>query len=116
MQKKVAGSSILVGKIDLVIPSKNDELIDSLRRLLISQDRHAIFLTLAKYNESYVKYLKGEYTAMQIPPVRNLSFLTMQEYGPWVINNHKLMEDLAKIIVSFCLEVTSDINQANERD
>ncbi|KAJ5789582.1 uncharacterized protein N7518_006593 [Penicillium psychrosexuale] len=56
------------------------------RRLLISQDEDDIYLTLAQYPSEYPAYLQGE-----LSPSRRtaLPFLTMQEYGLWVIESKK---------------------------
>ena len=64
--------------------------------LMVSQDRHEIYLTFASYKEAYLNYLKGK-------DVGDPGFLTMQEYGPWHTKNYKHMRQLAKIIVAFAL-------------
>ncbi|KAJ5100442.1 hypothetical protein N7456_006494 [Penicillium angulare] len=59
------------------------------RRLLVSQDNHAIYLTLASVNGPYIEYLQTGLVPTEplraedsrpIPP-----FLKMQQYGPWKI-------------------------------
>lgn len=40
-------------------------LIDFYRRLLVSQDNHEIWLTIAKYDEEYIQYLRDELPTQQ---------------------------------------------------
>lgn len=56
------------------------------RFIILSQDRHEIFLSYPDYDMNYIKYLKGE----DAPK----SFLRMKSYGPWNIYNAK---DLAQL-------------------
>lgn len=56
-------------------------------RLLISQDRDGIYLTFARYNQSYLAYLLRAGTPTQ-------SFLWMECYGPWRISNADNMKQL----------------------
>ncbi|PGH30095.1 hypothetical protein GX50_07157 [[Emmonsia] crescens] len=59
--------------------------VPSTRRfVLLSQDRHEVFLTVPLYDANYIKHLKGEADA-KTP----LSFLSMRSYGPWNIYNTK---------------------------
>ncbi|GIC91047.1 uncharacterized protein Aud_007488 [Aspergillus udagawae] len=69
------------------------------QRLLVSQDRHEIYLTWASYNASYVDYLEDK------EPTAN-TFLVMQEIGPFDIREHKHMRKLALYIGCFCLQIT----------
>ncbi|KAK1142070.1 hypothetical protein N8T08_008152 [Aspergillus melleus] len=75
------------------------------QRLLISQDRHEIFIVIASYDDDYVRYLKKE--DPQTP-----SFMVMQEYGPFIIGEYTNMQYLAQFIVGFCLEVNERISMA----
>jgi hypothetical protein len=65
------------------------------RFLLIAQDHAKFFLVFASFNPSYINYLKGRGASK--------SFLSMQEYGTWKIDNADDMEHLAKIILAFGL-------------
>ena len=78
------------------------------RRLLISQDRDEIYLTLAKYPSEYPAYLQGK-----LSPSRKdaLPFLTMQEYGPWVIESKSNMRHFSTVIMSYCLQFTDQMNK-----
>lgn len=46
--------------------------------VLVSQDRHEIFLTFAIYDDNYLDYSNGN-LAIERPP----SLTTMQEFGRW---------------------------------
>lgn len=59
-------------------------------RMLISQDRHEIFVTLANYGRDYVDYLQN--------PGSNQAYMEMQEYGPYPTDSASNMRELAKII------------------
>ena len=72
------------------------------RRLLVSQDNHEIFLTIAGYDDGYLAYLKNG-DASSDPR------LTMQTYGPWSITHPSHMENLATIILCVAFEVTYDV-------
>ncbi|CAI7653386.1 unnamed protein product [Penicillium viridicatum] len=72
------------------------------RRLLVSQDNHEIFLTIAGYDHQYLAYLKNG-DASSDP------WLTMQTYGPWSIAHPSHMENLATIILCVAFEVTYDL-------
>ncbi|KAJ5173956.1 uncharacterized protein N7500_001887 [Penicillium coprophilum] len=75
-------------------------------RLLISLNRHDMYLTLARYHEDYVKFLKGEFQGLKSYPENR--FLHLHEYGPWDIGKKSHMRDLAEIIVGFSLRVKDE--------
>ncbi|KAF3020435.1 hypothetical protein E8E15_006696 [Penicillium rubens] len=75
-------------------------------RLLISLNRHEMYLTLARYHEDYVKFLKGEFQGLKSYPENR--FLHLHEYGPWDIGKKSHMRDLAEIIVGFSLRVKDE--------
>ncbi|OJD10982.1 hypothetical protein ACJ73_09640 [Blastomyces percursus] len=70
------------------------------RRLLLSQDRHEIYIILADYDADYVDYLTN--------PNRDSacqSFLTMNEFGPWDISDAGAVEEIASIILAVTLQL-----------
>lgn len=71
---------------------------DSQSRLLIAQDRQEIFVIIARSDNNYEQYLRGEY-------IPSSSFMTMQEYGPFRVQSAKNMHHLAEFVIGFCLEV-----------
>lgn len=79
-----------------------------LRRLMISQDRHDIWVTMASHTDGWIEHLKDQ----QAPA----GFLTMQEYGPWKIENHEHVRHFAQIRVKFFLQVTERIKEAKSSD
>ncbi|KAN0075608.1 hypothetical protein V8E54_006878 [Elaphomyces granulatus] len=66
------------------------------RHLLIAQDEDEIYLAFARYNQSYLNYLRHD---IQKPA----AFLTIQEYGPWNIQDAAEVEHLSQILVAFLL-------------
>lgn len=79
------------------------------RRIIVSQARGEIYITIANYDQEYLNYLQG-----RINPRRcggEESFLRMTEYGPWKINSRSNMHHFAQVIMALCLQVTDDINQ-----
>ncbi|KAJ5819122.1 hypothetical protein N7474_004713 [Penicillium riverlandense] len=84
---------------------KNTRKVALPKRLIISQDRNEIYITEASYKDEYVQHLKDK-------DAEPAGFLTMQEYGPWNIDDHKHMRHLAKIVVRFCIEVSDLIKEA----
>ncbi|GIJ82211.1 hypothetical protein Asppvi_000717 [Aspergillus pseudoviridinutans] len=75
------------------------------QRLLVSQDRHEIYLTWASYDASYVDYLEDKETTDD-------PFLVMQEIGPFDIREHNHMRKLALYIGCFCLQITDLIEKS----
>ncbi|KAF9890255.1 hypothetical protein FE257_006168 [Aspergillus nanangensis] len=67
-------------------------------RIIVSQDRHEVFLTVAKYNDDYIQYLKCPENLSQ-----PLSFMTMREFGPWAISNDKAMKNLGSTLLAISL-------------
>lgn len=83
--------------------------MSSYNRLLISQDRHEIFLSVATYTSAYVKYLHGDKQYQDGKAQDASSFLKITEYGPWNIEKHGHMKHLAHVIVEFCLAISKEI-------
>jgi hypothetical protein len=61
-------------------------------RILISQDREEIYVTLAEYKENYINYLKNRVD------VENKGFLVMTTYGSFVTENSNHMAWLGGIL------------------
>lgn len=76
------------------------------RRLLISQDSFEIYFTIATFEPAYKEYLRDE----QHSNILERSFMIMNQYGPWVIDNQKHMSQLGRLILAFTLKFcpTSD--------
>lgn len=67
-------------------------LTHRLSRVLLSQDRHEIYVTLAEYTKNYVLYLQDEVH------FKEAGFLRMQVYGPFKTNNRGHMSWLGAIL------------------
>lgn len=67
-------------------------------RLIVSQDRHQIFVTFASCPQAYFSYIDRENRE-----ATNDAFLTMQRFGPWRIDNHQDMRHFAQLIVAITL-------------
>ncbi|KAI1130603.1 hypothetical protein F5Y10DRAFT_235195 [Nemania abortiva] len=65
-------------------------------RLLISQDRHEIYLTFGQFDAAYLDYIRHR--------APGSSFLVMNEYGPFDIGQEKHMEYLGEIVLGFALQ------------
>ncbi|KAJ5365423.1 hypothetical protein N7517_008309 [Penicillium concentricum] len=98
---------------------KHERKYNLRRRLIVSQDNHEIFLTIASYDNQYLTYLKTGDTSEPSgtggsgnhpfkPP-----FLKLQTYGPWSIIHPSHMHSLATIILCVAFEVTDDLNSAS---
>ncbi|EJT71723.1 hypothetical protein GGTG_10977 [Gaeumannomyces tritici R3-111a-1] len=71
------------------------------RRLLIAQDRHEVFLTIATFDKAYVEYIRNE-------PNRNRSartFLCLKQCGPFTITKCQDMKVLSYLVLGFCRAV-----------
>ncbi|KAI1170048.1 hypothetical protein F4777DRAFT_570640 [Nemania sp. FL0916] len=67
------------------------------RRLLVSQDRHEIYVIIAEFDADYVDYICGHDPA-------NLSFLEMQDYGPFETTNSDHMAAFGYLILAFTID------------
>ncbi|KKZ68153.1 hypothetical protein EMCG_06164 [[Emmonsia] crescens] len=70
---------------------------DIYRRFLVSQNRHEIYLTIAEYDDAYVKYLHNENKDTK-------SMMKMNEFGPWTLSSKSHMRDFAAIMLAFTLQ------------
>lgn len=68
----------------------------------MSQDRHEIYITVADYDQNYVKYLENELTEAEDP-----GFMTMHQYGPWDIRNLEDMQEVAQYLVAIFIRAES---------
>ncbi|PYI00691.1 hypothetical protein BO78DRAFT_437717 [Aspergillus sclerotiicarbonarius CBS 121057] len=66
-------------------------------RLIISQDRQQIYISLAEYDEDYIAYL-------QTGGIHNNPFLVMHQFGPWDTNNPNAMAELGPILLALTLK------------
>ena len=71
-----------------------------LRRLLISQDRDEIYLTVASFDTDYVEYICGKKNTAT-------SFLEMRPYGGFNTGSASHMRGLGELILAFCLQCSS---------
>ena len=83
---------------------------DSSRRLLVSQDRHEVFLTLATFNKDYVEYVLGNLNAEVKSSKGSTSgpFLRMNEVGPFITTNKSHMKCLGYYVLAFTLQECGD--------
>jgi hypothetical protein len=73
-----------------------EQFLHNFSRLLISQDRHEIFIGFATYNPDFYEYLRRN----KVTPD---AFLKVVTYGPWSIENSRHMEQLSQVIVAIKL-------------
>ncbi|CAH0056033.1 unnamed protein product [Clonostachys solani] len=66
------------------------------RRLLISQDQNEIYITVASFRSSYINFVQGLGTGD--------TFLEMEEFGPFSLQDPGLMEALSLTMLAFPLE------------
>jgi hypothetical protein len=71
-----------------------------IRRVLISQDRHEVYITCATYTTEYVRYLRKQ---LDHPPAEDL-FLTMNEFGPFVLRKESNVRDLGSVLLALTLK------------
>ncbi|KAF2965604.1 hypothetical protein GQX73_g7965 [Xylaria multiplex] len=72
---------------------------EKIRRLLISQDRHLIYLNFADFDASYVDYICDK----QGININEVSFLRMNEYGPFDVGNQSAMSMLGELVLGYAL-------------
>ncbi|EDN09882.1 predicted protein [Histoplasma mississippiense (nom. inval.)] len=66
------------------------------RFVLLSQDRHQVYLTVAEYDEDYIKFLKEETD----PTADEKSFLLITSFGPWNVNSESSVRKLCPILLA----------------
>ncbi|KAL4860657.1 hypothetical protein BDV12DRAFT_181258 [Aspergillus spectabilis] len=69
------------------------------RRLLLSQNRHEIFLIFAEYDSEYLDYVTNSDRTTKCN-----SFLRMNEFGPWDILDAAHVQAIASIILAVTLQ------------
>ncbi|OGM46074.1 hypothetical protein ABOM_005662 [Aspergillus bombycis] len=67
-------------------------------RIIVSQDRHEIFLTVAKYGDEYIRYLSDKNDQGG-----SNSFMTMHQFGPWNTLDVASMKLLGPILLAISL-------------
>ncbi|KAJ5783405.1 uncharacterized protein N7518_009082 [Penicillium psychrosexuale] len=75
-------------------------------RLHIAQDRHELWVTVAKYEEEYLEYLSDKKAAY---PDDTSSFLIMNQYGPWDITKKSDMKEIGAILLAITLRAEREI-------
>lgn len=78
-----------------LVQSSSQANKQSPRRLLISQDRHEIYLSVATFDDEYVKYIQGR------PTSKEPSLLIMQSYGPFPVADKSEMMQLGVYLLAF---------------
>lgn len=79
-------------------PDSDGFLSDCGNRVLVSQDRHEIYLTFAEYNANYVKYLNSTMGGNE-----RREFLTLHAFGPWKITRVSDMQSLGSILLAIAM-------------
>ncbi|KAI1295919.1 hypothetical protein F5Y03DRAFT_399085 [Xylaria venustula] len=72
---------------------------NKIKRLLISQDRHRIYLNFASFDTNYVDYICDK----QGIDHNAVSFLTMHEYGPFDVGDETDMSMLGELVLGYAL-------------
>ncbi|KAG7291139.1 hypothetical protein NEMBOFW57_001150 [Staphylotrichum longicolle] len=73
-------------------------------RLLISQERHEVYLTFAVFDADCVDYIRGAVGATQLPSTQG--FMQMHEYGPFSTTTRSHMQGLGELVVALCYQLS----------
>ncbi|PLB51480.1 hypothetical protein P170DRAFT_506493 [Aspergillus steynii IBT 23096] len=65
-------------------------------RLIISQDRQEIYISVAEHNADYINYL-------QTGDIRNSPFVVIRQFGPWSTNSATAMAELGPILLAISI-------------
>ncbi len=68
--------------------------------MLISQDRHELYITCATYTTGYIRYLRKQLGHL---PAEDI-ILTMNEFGPFVLHKESHVRDLGSVLLSLTLK------------
>ena len=72
------------------------------RYVLVSQHRQEVYVSVAQYDDGYLKYMKGE------DKDSDRSFLTMHCFGPWDILYYKHIHQIARLLLDFTIQVSME--------
>ena len=67
---------------------------------MISQDRHQIWITVAKFSRKYLDFLNGKGMDDTIT-----GYLEIREYGPWDIGAQDHMEHVGEMLLAITLQL-----------
>jgi len=70
----------------------------------VSQDRHEIYLTFARFDSKYVRYLRDG-------SKEDKPFLKMHEFGPFRTKNSTHMQKVGETILAFTLQMGNEHRQ-----
>ncbi|GAA88048.1 hypothetical protein AKAW_06162 [Aspergillus luchuensis IFO 4308] len=65
-------------------------------RIIISQDRQEIYISVAKYDDNYIAYLQTRNN-------QSNPFMTMHQFGPWNTHSAAAMRELGPILLAISL-------------
>jgi hypothetical protein len=68
--------------------------------VIISQDRHEVYVTCATYTSDYVRYIRNQ---LGRPPDASL-FMTMNEFGPFNTERVSNVRDLGAVLLALTLK------------
>lgn len=86
------------------IPGQEDGKHTVYRRVLISQNRRQIFVTIAKYDQAYVDYIKGNTVLGEEHEGPDGPFLTMERHGPYDITNWEEMRWISHMLLALSIQ------------
>ncbi|KAI5864841.1 hypothetical protein GGS23DRAFT_466139 [Durotheca rogersii] len=75
-------------------------------RLLISPNRHEIYLTFAKFGRAYVDYIQGR-RLMSRTLEDPKSFLNMMVFGPFAVARKEHMQAYCRLVLAFVFQCSS---------
>ncbi|KAK2793826.1 hypothetical protein FQN50_009973 [Emmonsiellopsis sp. PD_5] len=80
------------------LPARRNKPTDAAdgSRIIISQDRQEIHISVAEYNADYINYL-------QTGDIRNNPFMVIHQFGPWNTNSAAAMSELGPILLAISL-------------
>ncbi|CAG8251307.1 unnamed protein product [Penicillium nalgiovense] len=85
-------------------------------RFHISQDRHLVYVTVARYDQKYLEYLVHGKLSQDDKDNddKNLSFMIMDQYGPWDTTDRAHMRRLGPLLLA--IELPCELRgRANKR-
>lgn len=94
-------------------------LTETSRRLLVSQNRHEVYLNIAEYDKGYLDYLRNEHAeadakgkakvdAKDKAEINADSFMKIHSFGPWDMYTASHVNNLAHILLAYTIKVSLD--------
>lgn len=93
-----------------------DKRLTKGRRFHVSQDRHLVYVTVARYGQEYLDYLVDGTLPQKEKDDEDPSFMNMDQYGPWDTTDEGSMRQLGPILLAITLRAEEESKKEKLED